>query len=65
MRNDENDRASNLDTLAKLDHVKVAPEEPNSSPKPQDRANERLAWRIDDFCRAIGLGRSKVYAMIG
>jgi excisionase family DNA binding protein len=29
-----------------------------------DRADDRLAYRIDDFCRAIGLGRTKVYAMI-
>jgi excisionase family DNA binding protein len=31
----------------------------------EDDARDRLAYRVDDFCRAIGLGRTKVYAMIG
>ena len=26
--------------------------------------NMILAYRIDDFCRAVGLGRTKTYAMI-
>jgi excisionase family DNA binding protein len=32
--------------------------------KPLDQSDGRLAYRIDDFCRAIGLGRTKVYALI-
>ena len=30
----------------------------------QPAGDGRLAYRIDDFCRAIGLGRTKVYALI-
>jgi excisionase family DNA binding protein len=29
------------------------------------KPDERLAYRVDDFCRAIGLGRTKVYELIG
>jgi len=28
------------------------------------KPDERLAYRVDDFCRAIGLGRTKVYELI-
>jgi excisionase family DNA binding protein len=28
------------------------------------KPSDRLAYKIDDFCRAIGLGRTKVYALI-
>jgi excisionase family DNA binding protein len=28
------------------------------------RPDERLAYRVNDFCRAVGLGRTKVYALI-
>jgi excisionase family DNA binding protein len=65
MQNGEYDRTSGLDIPKRLDQVQAAPGEQNSSTKPQSWENERLAWPIDDFCRAIGLGRTKVYAMIG
>ena len=26
---------------------------------------ERCAWRVNDFCKAHGLGRTKVYELIG
>jgi excisionase family DNA binding protein len=64
MQHVNNERVSNMDALMKLGHVDQATTDPRSEAKPRDWLNERLAWRIDDFCRAIGLGRTKVYAMI-
>jgi len=28
------------------------------------RPSEPLAYRVDEFCRVVGLGRTKVYALI-
>jgi excisionase family DNA binding protein len=28
------------------------------------RPNEPLAYRVNEFCRVVGLGRTKVYALI-
>jgi len=28
------------------------------------RPNEPLAYRVDEFCRVVGLGRTTVYALI-
>lgn len=30
-----------------------------------EREHEPLAYRVNDFCRVIGLSRSKVYELIG
>ena len=32
---------------------------------PHVRPHEPLAYRVNDFCRVIGLSRSKVYQLIG
>jgi excisionase family DNA binding protein len=29
------------------------------------RPNEPLAYRVNEFCRVVGLGRTTVYALIG
>jgi excisionase family DNA binding protein len=29
------------------------------------RPNEPLAYRVNEFCRVVGLGRTKVYALMG
>jgi hypothetical protein len=65
MQKSENERVSNLNTLIRSGHVDEATADSRPDVKPRNWANERLAWRIDDFCRAIGLGRTKVYSMIG